>query len=101
MKKFDLTEQQKIQFYTDGYLILKNVVDKETLRLAKRKINQFIGKGLSEQQMDDMKKGNFHPPIITSPEITNCFNNSNCIPYLESILGDGKMKKKKFKIYNI
>lgn len=43
--KFELTNEQKVQFYTDGYIILKDVVDKKYLKLAKRKINQFLGTG--------------------------------------------------------
>ena len=59
------------------------------------------GKGVSPETMEKFKTGKEIPSITGSPEITNVFNASDLIKYIECLVGKGKVSKKfrlKFKL---
>lgn len=74
---FELSREQKLQLYRDGFIVLKNVIGKDLTSAAR--------KALAEAE------GPVHPgraDIGSKPEITNLINKSKFTPLLKSLIGD-------------
>ena len=75
----ELTDFQKMQLYTDGFVVLKGVIDKELTTAAKGLL--FGGE----------VEGELHPgrgDVGARPEITDLINKSRFTPMLTSLIGE-------------
>ena len=74
---FELSREQKLQLYRDGFIVLKNVIGKDLTSAAR--------KAMAEAE------GPVHPgraDIGSKPEITNLINKSKFTPLLKSLITD-------------
>eukprot|EP01043_Picozoa_sp_COSAG02_P036214 COSAG02_NODE_2638_length_8353_cov_13.889145_7_plen_184_part_00 len=74
---FELTREQKLQLYRDGFIVVKNVIDKDLTSAARKALEEA--------------EGDLHPgraDVGSKPEITNLINKSKFTPLLKSLIGD-------------
>jgi hypothetical protein len=74
---FELTREQKLQIYRDGFIVLRNVIDKKLTSAARKLLEEA--------------EGDLHPgraDVGSQPEITNLINESKFSPLLKSLVGD-------------
>ena len=79
----ELTREQKVIFYEEGYLKLEGVIPQAMIDAARQAINHEIGKGVR----------NGFPEINKTSVITDLFNETPAFPLLESALGKGNLQR--------
>ena len=79
----ELTQEQKVAFYEDGYVTLEGVIPQAMINSARQAINHEIGKGVR----------NGFPDINTTSVITDLFNETPAFSLVESVLGKGNLQR--------
>ena len=86
-----LSQQQKLRLYEDGYVHLPQVVPRDLLRGALRAINSSIGQHLDFVQMRVLAAQNLCAELKTDSRILDLFNKTTARSLTESALGEGKI----------
>jgi hypothetical protein len=79
----ELTQEQKVAFYEDGYVTLEGVIPQAMINAARQAINHEIGKGVR----------NGFPDINTTSVIADLFNETPAFSLVESALGKGNLQR--------
>jgi hypothetical protein len=82
-----MQHEHKQQFYTDGYVVMRNAVSKDLVTKARRLINCDIGKGFSEQQAKENRSRSWCTGLQGNAHITNLFNASDAYTLACELIG--------------
>ena len=83
-----LSNQQKRDFYDNGYLCLPNAVSSTVVDSALRSINHSLGEeGMNKEELPTLRAQSYCREIRESPSITNLINQSQLIGVMDDLLG--------------
>lgn len=89
----ELSNEQKQQFYQDGYVKLPGVVPRERVDAALRAINASIGsEGIAPEKLTTFRAQSYTPELQKSAPITDLLNESPLWGIAESAIGTGQVK---------
>lgn len=83
----NLSQQDKEFFYKQGYVVLKNAVPEKYISTALRAINKQLGAGITPEQVAVAEKSTWCPTLCATPYISNLFNASKTLPFVQALLG--------------
>ena len=87
-----LTNQQKLDFYENGYLKIPGVVSPLMINAALHAINYSLGEeGMNKDDLPTLRAQSYCKEIRKSPAVTDLANKSAVIPVMESLLGKGNL----------
>jgi hypothetical protein len=78
-----MQQEQKLSFYKDGYVVIRNAVSKDLIDKAKRLINCDIGKAYSGPR----EKTKWESTVQSNAHITNLFNASSAYQCASDLIG--------------
>ena len=88
-----LTQEQKQQFFDQGYLHLPGIIPTETLNTALRAINGYLGReGMDPKDLNRYRAQSYCPGLGKESYITDLFNATPVKEAAESAIGVGKIK---------
>jgi hypothetical protein len=88
-----LTDEQKRQFRTQGYLHMPGAVPRERVDAALRAINHSIGQGVSKSELAQFRAGSFCPELRSAAAIMDLYNHTPLRDLAESAVGRGRLAK--------
>ncbi len=87
-----ITELQKREFYTNGYLHIPGVVPEIMVNEALRNINHSIGNGISMEEIETLRIISFCNEIKRSACIMDLLYKTPAIDLIESLVGSNKLQ---------
>lgn len=88
-----LTEEQKRDFYRDGYVKLPGAVSLDLVDAARRAINASLGsEGIDPAQLPTFRSRSYCPELQGASVITDLLNASSVLRYAESAIGAGQVR---------
>lgn len=87
-----LTEEQKRQFYEDGYVRLEGAVPRATVDAALRAINASLGsEGMDPEQLPTYRSRSYAPELRGAAEITDLLTRGAAWPAADDAIGAGSV----------
>ncbi|MBV7328371.1 hypothetical protein KFU94_08945 [Chloroflexi bacterium TSY] len=87
-----LTNDQKQQFFEEGYLKIPGVIPKSLIDSALRAVNHSIGTvGLGGEDLVNSRSAFFCAELMTEPVILDLFNQTSVMDIAESLMGKGNV----------
>jgi hypothetical protein len=88
-----LTDAQKRQFYTDGYLHLPGIVSSDLVHAACRAINASLGaRGMHPDALPSLRARSYCPELQDASPITDLLHASPLWSIAESCIGQGNIR---------
>lgn len=84
-----LTEQQKLDFIRDGYLILRNVIPEEKIKIARQHVNRAYNQKKYTLKDDQNTAPNFLEEVQKRPELSELPNDTPVVEAIADLLGPG------------
>ena len=83
-----LTNQQKLSFYENGYLKISGAISPLMINGALHAINYSLGEeGMNKDDLPTLRAQSYCKEIRNSSPVTDLANKSAMIPVVESLLG--------------
>jgi len=87
-----LTRQQKLDFYENGYIRIPGVVPQLMVDAAKHAINHSLGEeGMNKDDLPFLRAQSYCKEIRNAKAITDLANRTPIIPLFESMFGEGNV----------
>ena len=87
-----LTNQQKLSFYENGYLKISGAISPLMVNAALHAINYSLGEeGMNKDDLPTLRAQSYCKEIRNSSPVTDLANKSAMIPVVESLLGEGNL----------
>jgi hypothetical protein len=87
-----LTRQQKLEFYENGYLKIPGVAPQIMVDAAKHAINHSLGEeGMNKDELPILRAQSYCKEIRNSAAITDLVNRTPMIAIVESMFGEGNV----------
>eukprot|EP00698_Gefionella_okellyi_P018175 TRINITY_DN5422_c0_g1_i2.p1 TRINITY_DN5422_c0_g1~~TRINITY_DN5422_c0_g1_i2.p1 ORF type:complete len:303 (+),score=31.37 TRINITY_DN5422_c0_g1_i2:65-973(+) len=83
-----ITEEQRTNFFRNGFVTLQGVVPQQFLDRAVRAINMHFTRGISEDDAEKFINGQLFPDLQGKPAIGDLFNKTAAKPLAESMIGE-------------
>ena len=85
-----LSERELLDLVNAGYVVLRNRVDEELVRAAKRAINISLGQGIDPAALSRLRVTSFCPELRADPALMDLLERSGLWRLGESLLGTGQ-----------
>jgi len=83
-----LTDEQKLEFMENGFIVVRNVVSKELTDKAKRAINRFVSRPATKEEIFVYRNVSYGDlDLMGSDNIRNLMYKSGVLSLIESLLG--------------
>lgn len=92
MHSVTLTNEQKRNFYRDGYLHIPGVVSQQSVDRALALINTDLGKGIDPARISEFYARSFCPGLRNVPEIIDLFEATDARAWADSLVAPGAVE---------
>ena len=87
-----LTTQQKLDFYENGFLIIPGAVSPFLVNAALHTINYSLGEeGMNKNDLPTLRAQSYCKEMRNAPAVTDLANKSAMIPVMESLVGEDNL----------
>ena len=92
-ERIALTDEQKRQFYQDGFITLPGIVPRERVDAALRAINASLGeRGMRPDELPTLRARSYAPELQDAPAITGLLHETPLWGLAESAIGPGRIR---------
>lgn len=88
-----LSEEQASFLRQNGYVVLPNAVSPQLVGQARRAINAAMGQGIPADELRTWSSQTFFPALSRSEPISDLFNESDVLPALRGLMGEGRVSR--------
>src|SRR5207247_5998002 len=88
----ELTQSQKQQIYSDGYVKLSSLIPEKLIFVALRAINYSLGKGMKLQDVPKFRASSYCPELLGKAPITDLLYKTGLWSIAESLIGKNRLR---------